>query len=125
VHVPDTDVMPQLVQAMRTQFRDGIGEAKLRLRPEHLGEVTIALRVEHQSVSATINADLAAVRDWIETKESALRQGLAEHGLHLEELVVREDEQRPRDEPRRDGRPDAQARRVRRSASQPQFEVMV
>ena len=39
----DADMLQQFVQTMRVQFRDGIGDAVLRLRPEHLGEVSIGI----------------------------------------------------------------------------------
>ena len=35
----------QILQSLRLQFRDGIGEAVLKLKPEHLGSVAISLRI--------------------------------------------------------------------------------
>lgn len=88
-------VSAQLIQSLRMQFRNGIGDAVLHLRPEHLGEVTVALRVEHGVVSASIQAEDPAVRHWLASQESALRDGLSQHGLDLGRLVVEPDE--PRD----------------------------
>jgi flagellar hook-length control protein FliK len=53
--------------------------------------VTVSLRVERGVVSAVLQADTAAARDWIRTHESELRQGLEGQGLHLDSLVVTED----------------------------------
>jgi hypothetical protein len=122
---PGPDVMSQLVQTMRLQFRDGIGEAVVRLKPEHLGEVSIALRVERQTVSATVNAEAASVRQWLQTEEPALREALAEHGLHLERLAVREDAQSSHERPRQHARSPRARRDANGSATMPQFEVVV
>lgn len=84
-HVPQ-----QIVQSIRMQAIDGGGEAVLRLRPEYLGDVVVAVKVEQGSVTAALQSDTPAVRQWVERNESMLRQGLAEHGLQLERLTVTE-----------------------------------
>jgi flagellar hook-length control protein FliK len=128
VEIPEADTVRQLVQTMRMQFRDGIGDAVVRLRPEHLGEVSISLRVEQGSVSATVQAEVAAVRHWLETHEGTLRSNLAEQGLHLEKFVVREDgaQQQHGDgqDPQRKRQSRRQAR-LRQGEAEPQFEVTV
>ena len=50
--LPEHDVTLQIVQSMRMQFRDGIGEAVLKLKPEHLGAVSISLRIENGGLKA-------------------------------------------------------------------------
>jgi flagellar hook-length control protein FliK len=125
---PDVDTTEQIVQAMRVQFRDGIGSAVLRLKPEHLGEVSISLRVEQQIVSATVHADVPAVRQWLESQEASLRNGLSEQGLRLGEFVVREDESRRRGSDSADQDDPQQRRRFyrqRRADAEPRFEVIV
>jgi len=89
-------VAAQLVRAIRIQVRDGIGEAKLTLRPDHLGEVSVQLRVDKDRVSATLIVERADVRTQIEGQRAALRSGLEAQGLHLDELIVREDGERRR-----------------------------
>lgn len=86
----ETHVPQQIVQSIRMQAIDGGSEAVLRLRPEYLGEVVVAVKVEQGSVTAALQADTPAVRQWVERNESMLRQGLAEHGLQLERLTVTE-----------------------------------
>jgi flagellar hook-length control protein FliK len=125
---PDGDTALQIVQAMRLQFRDGIGDAVVRLKPGHLGEVSISLRVDQQSVSATVHAEVPAVRQWLESQESSLRSGLADQGLHLEKFVVKEDQPRQREKEAQDAEAREQARRLfrqRRSDSEQKFEVVV
>jgi flagellar hook-length control protein FliK len=90
------------VQAVRLQWRDGVGDARLTLQPDYLGDVTISLRVEQGGVTAHVNAESADVRAWMSANEPSLRQGLAEHGLTLDRLIVSEE---PADAtPDRDGR---------------------
>jgi Meckel syndrome type 1 protein len=84
----ESDLPRQIVQAMRLQWKDGIGDARIRLLPEYLGELNVAIRVEHGSVTAALEASTPAVRHWIESHEPMLRQSLAEHGLHLDRLIV-------------------------------------
>jgi flagellar hook-length control protein FliK len=125
---PDGDTALQIVQAMRLQFRDGIGDAVVRLKPGHLGEVSISLRVDHQSVSATVHAEVPAVRQWLESQESSLRSGLADQGLHLEKFVVKEDQPRQGEKEAQDAEAREHARRMfrqRRAESEQKFEVIV
>jgi flagellar hook-length control protein FliK len=120
----DADMLQQFVQTMRVQFRDGIGDAVLRLRPEHLGEVSISLRVENGTVAATVSAEAAAVRQWLETNQASLRQSLSEQGLHLDRFVVQRD---PEERQSREDQPSRQQQRRRRTANAdtPRFEITV
>ena len=120
----DADMLQQFVQTMRVQFRDGIGDAVLRLRPEHLGEVSISLHVENGTVAATVNAEAAAVRQWLETNQASLRQSLSEQGLHLDRFVVQRD---PEERQSREDQPSRQQQRRRRTSNSdsPRFEITV
>ena len=117
-------VLPQIVQSIRLQAVQGTTEARVQLKPEHLGSVNITLRVEHNQVTATIQADVAAVRQWIESHEASLRQSLAEQGLHLARLDVHPDgQQAARDEQNSDQSRRQQRRRSYREEAT--FEVLV
>jgi flagellar hook-length control protein FliK len=119
------DVTLQIVQSMRMQFRDGIGEAVLKLNPEHLGSVSISLRVENGGLKANVQADLPAVRQWLESQQDTLRSALAEHGLRLDRFDVEPDAQRQQAED--DGRRGQSRKRQpqKREVEQPVFEVVV
>ena len=78
---------------MRLQFRDGIGEAVVKLKPEHLGSVQISLRIENGAIKATVQAEVPAVRQWLESQQDTLRNGLADQGLRLDRFVVEPDGQ--------------------------------
>jgi flagellar hook-length control protein FliK len=96
----------RLVQTMRVLVKDGTSEATVRLRPEHLGEVTVTIKVEGRVVVATVHAESAGVREWLQAHEDVLRGGLSQHGLQLDRLVVQRDgkhdrREHTREEPRR------------------------
>jgi flagellar hook-length control protein FliK len=119
------DVTMQLVQSMRMQFRDGIGEAILKLKPEHLGAVSISLRVENGGLKANVQADMPAVRQWLESQQDTLRSALADHGLRLDRFDVEPDAQRQRSDAH-DAREQSRKRHSqKREAEEPVFEVVV
>lgn len=122
----------QVVQSIRLQAIDGGGEAIVRLRPDYLGELVVAVKVENGAVSAALQSDTPAVRKWVESNEASLRQALAEHGLQLDRLTVsdeappaesgeRDRQERPRDE--EETQPEG--RRQRKPAPDATFEVIV
>lgn len=86
------DVLPtQIIRSIRLQWQVGHGEAKVQLRPEHLGELTVAIKVDHGVVVATLHAEKVEVRRWIESHSPSLRDALAEQGLRLDRLIVADD----------------------------------
>jgi flagellar hook-length control protein FliK len=119
--VPD-----QIVRGLHMQVRDGIGEAVIRLTPEHLGEVVVEMKVQQDGVVAFLKADTPIVRAWIAGHRDDLERGLADAGLRLDRLVVsdresgrdRDDGQAPGDE-----RPRRRARHP--STGAPRFEIVV
>ena len=122
----------QVVQSIRMQAIDGGGEAIVRLRPDYLGELVVAVKVENGAVVAALQSDTPAVRKWIETNEATLRQALAEHGLQLDRLTVSDEApaaesgaraRQDRHEHEHESRP--QPRRPRKPAPDATFEVIV
>ena len=121
-HTERASAFATIVQTVRVQVKEGVSEATVRLRPEHLGEVTIAVRVEGRTVSAIVHAESAQVREWLQSQESTLRGSLVEQGLHLERLQIHRDaRQDRRDQPA----PEARRTRTRRGQEpEPRFEVV-
>ena len=111
------------VQTVRVQVRQGGGEAHIRLNPEHLGEVSVLVKVDGSGVSATLRAESVVVRGWLEAHQQELRAALKEQGLSLDDLVIDADG-RSRQEA------DAQAQQQRRPAQRrpmpgQQFEALI
>lgn len=90
----EAPITGQVVKGVTMAWRDGVGEAKIRLTPEHLGEVVVALKVERGLVVANVQAETSTARGWIETHQQDLRDALSAQGLELDRLVVTSDGQR-------------------------------
>jgi flagellar hook-length control protein FliK len=84
----DDVIAPQIVRSLRLVAQDGGGEARVRLKPEYLGEVLIVLKVDQGAVTASLQAESPAVRQWAETHEHVLRQSLSAQGLRLDQFTV-------------------------------------
>jgi flagellar hook-length control protein FliK len=121
-HVLQT-VGPQAVRGLQLQVAAGGGDMTLTLTPEHLGTVTIEVKVDQQRVVATLTSDTPAVRGWMAAHEQDLKSGLADLGLTLDELVVREDDSR-QDQQREQGAPERR-RKPKDEESAVAFEVLV
>jgi flagellar hook-length control protein FliK len=118
-------VTDQIVKAIKIQVRDGIGEVRLRLQPEQMGEVHIALKVDRDRVSAVLQVERPELRAQIEGQGQTLRAGLAAQGLKLEDLTVRpmlSDDTQGRDGNQRGSAKDTPQRRRRQSTAK-QFEL--
>jgi flagellar hook-length control protein FliK len=122
----------QIVQAIRLQADNGSGQVQMRLHPQFLGDVTVAIRVdEGGAVVASLQASALEVREWIRGNESVLRQALADQGLHLERLVVVDsdtpaDEEQARQQDRGDrDREQAWRRQSRRPRDNATFELVL
>ena len=85
-------VVQQLVSSMKLQWKNGVGEARLHLRPDALGQVSVSLRVESGAVTAVVRAESAQVQEWILQHQQTLRDQLEASGLTLGELVVEPDD---------------------------------
>jgi flagellar hook-length control protein FliK len=120
------DTADRIVQSMRLQYQRGGGDAVLQIRPEHLGPVTISLRVENGVVSAVVSAEHPATAEWLQSNQQSLKESLQQSGLQLERFVVQRDGQSPSDRQRREWS-DARRRDVRRRAPQQDstFEITI
>jgi flagellar hook-length control protein FliK len=123
--VPGPENVGRLIESMRVQMRQGVQEATVRLNPEHLGEVTISVRVERGAVSAVVNAETPAVQQWLESQEDKLRSGLSDQGLHLAKFIVQRDgSQQHREQPQQPKQP-APRDRQHHDGTPIRFEVLV
>lgn len=124
----DAELPTQLIHAIRVQFDQGSGEARIKLNPGFLGGVTVGVQIDGSSVTASLQAASADVREWMRTNESTLRQALADQGLQLDRLII-VDEDAPASDDGNDARPreerEQQApRRQRRTSDQGTFELV-
>lgn len=82
------DLPQQVVRAVHMQWRQGIGEARLQLHPQHLGHLTVLLRVEGGTVTAVLRTESRLALERIEANQQELRAALEQQGLRLDRLVV-------------------------------------
>ncbi len=64
------------------------GSISLRLHPEHLGSVSVQVRLEGRSLSARLSTETTAARDAIMQDLPALRQRLADQGFDVTKFQV-------------------------------------
>lgn len=117
-------VSRQVLRGLYMQWRDGVGEARVQLHPEHLGQVTLSLRVEQGNVAATVVADNETAQRWIEGHRDSLQQSLGEQGLKLDRLLVTTSREGRRD-PEAGGQGARQRRQPPRRATSGVFDVRV
>lgn len=125
---PAPDTTDRIVQSLRFQFQRGGGDAIVQIRPEHLGPLSISLRVENGSVQAHVTAENPVVAEWLKANEEMLRESLKESGLQLDRLVVHRDPDPSDRSPQRDwsqARREHQRRRFNDELLQSTFELTV
>ncbi len=118
-------VLHQVVSSLKMQWKDGIGEAKLHLRPDALGAVSVSLRVEAGAVTAVVRADSPQVQEWVVQHQQTLRQQMEAAGLRLDELVVTPDDQ-PQNGRQKEAPPEQRRRQpAAPAADTPTFEQLL
>ncbi|HWQ61246.1 MAG TPA: flagellar hook-length control protein FliK [Negativicutes bacterium] len=86
---PDpNNVAGQIVDHARLITRAENSEMVIKLKPEHLGELTLKIAVENGTVSATFHTASAEVRSAIEASLPQLRQDMASQGLKVDYVGV-------------------------------------
>jgi flagellar hook-length control protein FliK len=75
-------------RAVRASVAHGGMEVRLRLHPDSLGEVRVAVRWEGGLLSARLEAATPAARDALEGGTEALRASLQEQGISLDRLSI-------------------------------------
>ena len=81
-------VIEQIVKGIVIQGTGGSSQIRLRLQPEHLGEVSLKLTVTGNSISASVVAQSASVRDLLLSGQSQLNRSLSDAGLTLGNFSV-------------------------------------
>jgi flagellar hook-length control protein FliK len=81
-------VAGQVSRAISVNLTPGASEVKLKLHPEHLGEMTLKLVVTGTTVQAQALVTNPAVQHALESQLSHLRQQLADSGLSLTSFGV-------------------------------------
>jgi len=81
-------VIEQIVQSISLRNFGGSSQVRMQLQPEHLGDVSLKLTVNGNTISANIVAQNADVRDMLLANQQQLARTLSEAGLSLGNFSV-------------------------------------
>ncbi|MGZ3540725.1 MAG: flagellar hook-length control protein FliK [Vulcanimicrobiaceae bacterium] len=81
-------VIEQVVKGIVMRNSGSSSEVRMRLSPDHLGDVSLKLTVDGGTINATMVAQNADVRDMLLTNQHQLARSLAEAGLSLGSFSV-------------------------------------
>lgn len=82
------NIAGQIVEQARMINRVNNSEMVVKLKPEHLGELTLKVTVENGAVSASFHSNNQEVRTVIEASLTQLRQELSNQGLKVDNVGV-------------------------------------
>lgn len=82
------NIAGQIVEQARMINRVNNSEMVVKLKPEHLGELTLKVTVENGVVSASFHSNNSEVRGIIEASLTQLKQELSTQGLKVENVGV-------------------------------------
>lgn len=92
VYVPIQDFAEQMDKFLVKQFLlshgNGTAEAKISLRPEHLGQVDIRIMIQNGLLTAQFVTENGAARELLENQMSQLRTALQGQGLQVDKMEV-------------------------------------
>jgi flagellar hook-length control protein FliK len=81
-------VIEQVVKGIAVHNSGASSEVRLRLQPEHLGDVSLKLTVNGNTIDASVVAQNAGVRDVLLSNQHQLAHALSESGLSLGQFSV-------------------------------------
>jgi flagellar hook-length control protein FliK len=84
----EDNVMNQLTSKMQHLVRSGETEIRIQLKPESLGEVKLAIRMEGDIVTARIQVENQQVKQIVESNLQSLKNALSEQNLQAGSIEV-------------------------------------
>ena len=81
-------IIEQVVKGIVTTNSGSTSEVRLRLQPDHLGDVSLKLTVTGNTITANVTAQNADVRDALLSGQQQLARSLAQAGLALGKFSV-------------------------------------
>lgn len=84
----DNNVVAQIVDHARIVKGSEMSEMVIKLKPEHLGELTLKIAVDNGVVSASFHTNNSEVRGIIEASVQQLRHEMTQQGLKVEYVGV-------------------------------------
>ena len=81
-------VIEQTVRGVLLSVRDGASEMRVRMRPEHLGELHLRLVFKENVLSLDVSAQSTVVKSILESNLGQLRQSLHSNGVEVGKVSV-------------------------------------
>jgi flagellar hook-length control protein FliK len=82
------DLVYELAERIQVLLRDGKGEIRIQLKPEHLGNLEIKAETGGNGVIARITAESGSVKNYLENNLHYLQQSLQDQGLKIDRIQV-------------------------------------
>jgi flagellar hook-length control protein FliK len=82
------DLVYELAERIQVLLRDGKGEIRIQLKPEHLGNLEIRAENGGNGVIARITAESGSVKNYLENNLHLLQQSLQDQGLKIDRIQV-------------------------------------
>lgn len=82
------DIQAQIIDQAKLIKTAGDTQMVIKLKPEHLGELTLKVSVDHGVVSASFHTENAQVRAMLESSLTQLRQDLQNQGIKVDTVSV-------------------------------------
>ena len=85
----------QIVERVAVSVRGGQSEARIALKPDHLGSLRVQIITENNTVSIKIMTEFSMARDLLESHLPQLKMELQQQGLEVEkfDVLLSEDQQ--------------------------------
>jgi flagellar hook-length control protein FliK len=87
VELPRT-AMDDIARAMSIRSRDDMSEIRFRLKPDHLGDLVIKVRMEGGRMTAQVDVSHASVKTALEQQLPYLREMLLSRGIDLQRFDI-------------------------------------
>ena len=88
LEINESRILDQVLDRFTMQRRLESGSVSLQLHPEELGELKLQIQIDRDNVKAHIVTENPQVQEILERQIPRLRDALAEHGFHLDNMEV-------------------------------------
>ncbi len=88
------DFVVRVADELRLHIAGRMSEVRVRLKPEHLGEVSLKVTMQEGELAARLDVSVPAVKAALDAQLPQLREALASQGIEIRRFDVVADEQR-------------------------------
>jgi hypothetical protein len=85
---PELVTVKELAQDIKMELTNGKTEMRLQLKPEHLGDVSVKVSFDADTVSMAMKTDNVYAKQLLETNFAQLKDAMSSHGLQIDNFSV-------------------------------------